>query len=69
MRHAHKLYDLLEAARQRVLRIPWRTPAARVEAAWLEAELYTYEVALLYGRPLPDLDATAVEGRFPGGTS
>lgn len=60
-------YAALEAVRRRVLRQRWRTAENRVEAAWLEAELYAYESALLDGKPLPDLDAVEVEGRFPGG--
>lgn len=67
MRDSHEVYALLEAARQRVLRRRGRTAEQRAEATTLEAELYAYEAALLAGRPLPDLDATAVEveGRLP----
>lgn len=67
MRATHEIYSLLEAARQRLLQRRWRTAAQRVEAAWLEAELYAYEAALVAGRGLPDLDASpdALEGTFP----
>lgn len=64
MRDSHRIYELLEDARRRVLQHRWRSPAVRVEVAELEAELFSYETALLEGRPLPDLDA--VEGLLVG---
>lgn len=59
MRDAHALCAQLAAARDHVLALRWRTPAAQAEARWLAAELRACAVALLADEPLPDLDAPA----------